>query len=416
MNKTILKKYAKLIVNMGVNLQKGQQAIVTANVDQRELVEYIVEACYKRGASFVRVDWQDPELVKIGSNYADQNILNTVPAWEEEKLKQRLNDMPCMIYIESDDPDALKGSNVDALNEARRMRYPIIKKYRDQMDNKYQWVIVAAPSVKWAKTVFPGERANRAVDKLWQAILKCARMGDGSDRSAMECDPIRNWEEHNQNFNERSAWLNAQKFDRLIYKSSNGTDFTVGLNHNVKWEGGSEVSLQGITFNPNMPTEEIFTTPMRGRADGLLVSSKPLSYQGQLIEDFSIRFENGRAVEVKAKKGQKLLEEMIKMDEGACYLGEVALVPKNSPINESGILFYTTLFDENAACHVALGAGFSNLLEGYENMSQEETFEAGINQSMIHVDFMIGNDDMSITGVKDDGTQVPVFVNGTWAN
>jgi len=416
MNKTILKKYAKLIVNVGVNLQKGQQAVVRADVSQKELVEYVVEACYKRGASMVRVDWEDAELTKISINNADKEILSTVQVWEEEKLKQRVEDMPCMIYIESDDPDAMKGINIDKLNEVSVRRYPVIKKYRDQMENKYQWVIVAAPSVKWAKKIFPGERAGRAVDKLWQAILRCVRMGDGSDRSAMASDPIKNWEEHNKNFDDRSRWLNDQKFDRLVYRSSNGTDFTVGLNHSVKWEGGSEVSLQGIRFNPNMPTEEIFTTPMRGRADGLLVASKPLSYQGQLIEDFSIRFENGRAVEVKAVKGQKVLEEMIKMDEGACYLGEVALVPKNSPINESGILFYTTLYDENAACHVALGAGFSMLLDGYENMTKEEIAKAGVNESMIHVDFMIGNDDLEITGIKDDGTQVPVFKNGTWAD
>ena len=415
MNKTILKKYAKLIAEKGAAVQKGQQVIVTAATDQEELAGYVAEACYKAGASYVKIEWTNAFADRLDNKYADIDILSTVTTWQEEKIKQRAKDLPCMIYIDSDDPDALKGTDVKKAGEVRRRRYPVLKPYIDQMENRYQWVIVAAPSRAWAKKVFPGLRTNDAVRKLWEAILKCARMGDGSDKSAMACDPFKAWDEHNEDFIQRSAWLNEQKFDRLHYTSKNGTDFTVGLNPRVKWEGGGEYSLQGIYFNPNMPTEEIFTSPMRGRADGLLVASKPLSYQGQLIENFSIRFENGRAVEVKAEKGQQLLEEMIAMDEGAPYLGEVALVPKESPINQCGILFYNTLFDENAACHVALGTGFTNLLEGFENMSTEETLAAGVNDSMIHVDFMIGTDDLTITGIKADGTEVEVFRNGTWA-
>lgn len=415
MNKTILKKYANLIVRAGVNVQKGQEVYVFAEIDQGELVKYVVEEAYKAGAKRVRVEWSFNAVNKLDYRYASTKVLSTVLPWQEAKMKQRAEDLPCLIHIESDDPDALKGVNVKKMSQVRQNQYPILKPYIDQMENKYQWVIVAAPSVKWAKKVFPNERAGAAVEKLWQAILKCVHIGDGDDKSAMESDPIAAWEAHNRNFAEKCEWLNSQHFDYLEYKSSNGTDFKVGLIPAAKWMGGGENSLQGIYYNPNMPTEEIFISPMKGKAEGTLVATKPLSYQGQLIEDFSITFKDGKVVECHAKKGEELLKQMINMDETSGYLGEVALVPKESPINRSGILFYNTLFDENASCHVALGRGFTNVLEGFENMTLEETVEAGINDSMIHVDFMVGADDLEIVGYQKDGTAVTVFKNGTWA-
>jgi aminopeptidase len=415
MNKDILKKYAQLIVRIGVNVQKGQKCIVVAGTDQTELTEYVVEEAYQTGALSVRVEWQNSRVDRLHYCYGDVDEMGTVYPWQEAKQKQQSEELPCMIYIESDDPDALKGVNPQKLAEIRKRRFPVLKPYRDAMENKYQWVIVAAAGAEWAKKLFPDVDTETAVEKLWAAILSCVHMGDGSESAALACDPIKAWEEHNKHFMERCKWLNDMHFDRLRYRSANGTDFEVGLIPTAQWMGGGEYSLQNIYYNPNMPTEEIFTSPMKGRAEGVLVSTKPLSYQSQLIENFSIRFHEGKAVEVHAEKGEELLQEMIRMDETAGYLGEVALVPKESPINQSGILFYNTLFDENACCHVALGHGFTNVLQGFEQMTLEETIEAGVNDSMIHVDFMVGAEDLEITGITKDGREIPVFVRGTWA-
>ncbi len=415
MNKEILKKYANLIVRTGVNVQPGQKCIVVVDTDQAELAGYVVEEAYKAGALSVRVEWQNSQIDRLHYQYGDVDEMSTVYPWQEAKQKQQAEELPCMIHIMSDDPDALKGVDAKKMAEVRKRRFPILKPYRDAMENKYQWVIVAAAGEKWAKKLFPEASAEEAVEKLWAAILSCIHMGDGSQEAALSCDPIGAWEEHNKRFTEKCQWLNTMGFERLRYKSSNGTDFEVGLIPTAQWMGGGEYSLQNIFYNPNMPTEEIFTSPMKGQAEGVLVSTKPLSYQGQLIENFSIRFHEGRAVEVHAEKGEELLKEMIQMDETAGYLGEVALVPKESPINRSGILFYNTLFDENASCHVALGRGFTNVLENFENMTQEETIRVGINDSMIHADFMVGAEDLQITGITKDGREVPVFENGTWA-
>ncbi len=415
MNKEILKKYAQLIVRTGVNVQPGQKCLLYISTDQAELAAYIVEEAYKAGALSVRLEWQNSDISRIQYSYEDADEMSTVYPWQEAKQKQISEDLPCMIHIISDDPDAMKGVDAKKVAEIKKRIFPIIKPYRDAMENKYQWVIAAAAGRDWAKKLFPELSADEAVEKLWSKILACTRIGDGSDESAMSADPIAAWEEHNKNFTEKCQWLNGMNFEWLHYKSANGTDFKVGLIPEAKWMGGAEYSLQNILYNPNMPTEEIFTTPMKGKAEGLVVSTKPLSYQGQLIENFSIRFEDGKAVEVHAEKGEELLKEMIAMDEAAVYLGEVALVPKESPINMSGILFYNTLFDENASCHLALGRGFSNVLKNFENMSQEEIEEVGVNDSMIHVDFMVGADDLQITGITSDKREVPVFENGTWA-
>ena len=274
------------------------------------------------------------------------------------------------------------------------------------MENKFQWCIAGVPGVKWAQKVFPGLPDSEAVEKLWEAILDAARANG---------DPIANWEEHNKTIHRRCDELNAKKLTALRYHSANGTDFKVGLMKQGIFAGGAEKDLSGRVFNPNIPSEEIFTTPERGKAEGLLVATKPLSWQGSLIEDFSIRFENGKAVEVKAARGQEALERMIAMDENAAFLGECALISWNSPINKTGILFYNTLFDENACCHLALGRGFDNCVKDYEKYSQEELREMGVNDSMIHVDFMIGSEDLEITGIAEDGSEVEIFRDGVWS-
>jgi aminopeptidase len=274
------------------------------------------------------------------------------------------------------------------------------------MDGKQQWCIAAVPGKAWAKKVFPGERTSVAVEKLWEAILSTSRVCE---------DSLKAWEEHNADLAARCAYLNDLHIEKLHYTADSGTDLTVGMISEAVFCGGGETTKSGVFFNPNIPTEECFISPMKGQAEGIVYSTKPLSYQGQLIENFWMRFENGKVVETGAEKGAELLHQMVTMDEGAAYLGECALVPQTSPINESGLLFYNTLFDENAVCHLALGRGFNDTIRDYHNKTNEECKELGINDSMIHVDFMIGCDSMNIDAVCADGKIVPIFRGGNWA-
>ena len=407
MKKSVLKKYAKLIATCGVNVQKGQEVIVNAAVDQVPLVKEVVEACYKRGAKRVTVEWGCSEVTKVGYKYMSVETMSEIPQWQIEKMKRRVEVIPARIHIASGAPDAMKGVDQKKLAQVSMKTYPIMKPYIDQIDNKDQWCIAGAASPEWAKKVFPDLPKKQAVEKLWEAILYTSRIWD---------DPVAEWKKHNKDLREKCERLNNLGLVELRYKSSNGTDFKVGLLPNADFLGGSEFALgSGIEFNPNVPSEECFTSPRKGAAEGLVVATKPLSYQGELIENFSIRFENGKAVEVHAEKGEELLKQMISMDENAGYLGEVALIPYDSPINNTGILFYNTLYDENASCHLALGRGFTNCIRNYDQYSQKELQEMGINSSMIHVDFMIGSEDMDIVGVKEDGTTVQIFKNGNWA-
>ena len=406
MKKTILKSYAQLIARKGVNIQKGQEVIIRAELDQPEFVEILVQECYKAGASFVEVEWSHQNLTKYHTRYRSQKILNRMRDWEIDKMKNNAKVLPCMIYLTSEDPDGLKGINNTKLMKARQAKYPIIKPIREEMDNKYQWCIAGVPGKAWAKKVFPKLMTSTAEKELWNAILCTSRVDD---------DPIAAWDKHNADLKDKCTFLNDLKIEKFHFKSANGTDFTVGMNLECEFHGGGDTTLSGVYFNPNIPSEEIFTSPMKGQAEGIVYSSKPLSYNGELIENFSVRFEGGKAVEVKAEKGQKLLEEMIAMDEGAAYLGEVALVSYDSPVNKTGILFYNTLYDENACCHLAMGAGFNECLKGFENLTYEQCKEKGINDSMIHVDFMIGTRDLTIDAYTADGKTVRIFENGTWA-
>ncbi len=410
MKKTSLRKYAKLIVNKGVAVKRGQEVIVIAELDQPEFVTMVVDEAYKAGASKVVVDWTHQPLQKIHVRGRSLKVMSTVEDWEVAKMERRAEVLPCMIYLISEDPDGLNGINFKKMAKSAQARMKIIKPIRDKMENKYQWVIAAVPGKAWAKKLFPKERVGKAVELLWEAILKCAR-ADGED-------PCAAWDAHNADLSARCAYLNSLGLESVNIKSSNGTDITVGLIPDAVFMGGCEEALgSGIVYNPNMPSEEVFITPKKGEAEGIVYSSKPFSYNGQVIESFSVRFENGKAVEIKADDNKKtaLLNQMISMDEGAAYLGEVALVPYSSPINQSGILFFNTLFDENAACHLALGRGFSNCLKDYEKYSHEEAKEAGINDSMIHEDFMIGASDTEIIGKTKDGRKIQIFKNGEWA-
>ena len=402
-----MKKYAHLIARVGANIKKGQPVRIIAEADQFEFINLLVTECYKLGASRVDIEWTYQPITKTDYKYRTLKSLSEVPLWKEEKLKLMVEEVPCRIFIESEDPDGLKGVNRDKMQKSQMARYKITKKYSDALENKDQWTIAAVPSYAWAKKVFPNETKRNAYNKLWDAILETVYV-------TKDNDPVKEWDNHNKNLKERTKWLNVKKFDYLEYKSSNGTDFRADLIPEAHWCGGGEETLSGNFFNPNLPTQEVFTSPKKGFAEGTLVSTKPLSYQGQLIEDFKITFKDGKAVSWDARENKDLLDKMLSMDEGAPYLGELALIPQDSPIANTGILFYNTLFDENASCHVALGRGFCDTIDDFQNKTLEECQALGVNDSMIHVDFMIGADDLAITGYKD-GKAYPIFKNGNWA-
>ena len=406
MNKRVLKKYAQLIVEVGANVQKGQEVHLTISTENTEFARYVVEACYKAKADKVIINWTDPEITKLNYKYRSVKSLAKYEKWEIEKLQHRVDVVPVRIFIEDQDPDALKGIDQAKVGKVQMQTYPIIKPYIDKIEGMDQWVIAAIPGEKWAKKVFPNETKAKAKEMLWDAILKAARVDD---------DPVAAWKAHNKNLADKCAKLNELDFDYLEYTNSLGTNLKLELAPTNIWLAGSEEArVSKIVFNPNMPTEEVFGMPKKDGVNGIVYSALPLSYRGQLIENFNIRFENGRAVEAHAEKGEELLNQMITMDEGAAHLGEVALVPYSSPISQSGILFYNTLFDENASCHLALGRAFYNNVKDYEKYSKEE-MEQLVNNSMIHVDFMIGTKDLNIVGTRKDGTKVQVFKDGNWA-
>ena len=412
MKKTYLREYAKLLVKSGIAVKKGDIVIINAGLDQPEFVKMCVEECYRAKAARVMVEWSYMPLTKINVNNMNAKLLGRVEAFEEAKLKYRLDNNVAMLHLVSDDPDGLKGINQERYAKSMAEKMKVIKPYRDAMDNKYKWCIAAVPGNEWARKVFPGERTSTAVEKLWSAILLASRV---TDKDGKLLDPVEEWDKHNKSFLRRCEILNAAGLCELRYKAANGTDLKVGLIENGSFMGGGENTLGGEYYNPNIPTEEIFTSPKAGVAEGIVYSSMPLSWRGEIIDNFSMRFENGRVVEVKAEKNEELLKKMVSMDEGASMLGECAFVPYNSPIRESGIMFYETLFDENAACHFAIGRGFTNTIVDYDKYTNEEMKEMGINDSALHVDFMIGTKDLSIVGIKKDGGELVIVENGLWA-
>ncbi|MBQ4323345.1 MAG: aminopeptidase, partial [Clostridia bacterium] len=375
MNKSLLKKYARLIVRVGANVQRGNRVVIYADTEQSELAVEVARDAYRCGAEHVAVEWGNDALTRLHYTHRMTDVMAEVPRWEKEKMKDMSERLPCRIYIDSDDPDLLRGISQEKIRAVQSARVKAFKPYRDAMENKHPWTIAAAPSKAWAKKIFPDLTPAKAVDALWNAILKSVHVSP-------DTDPVKEWAVLNEGFRAKCEWLNKNNFAAMEYTSSNGTNLLVGLIQGVQWLGGGESTLDGHFFNPNLPTEEIFTSPKAGAASGKLVSTKPLSYNGQLIENFSITFEQGKAVSWEAEKGKAMLDQLLSMDEGARMLGELALVSKQSPINRSGILFYNTLFDENASCHVALGFGFTNLYPGFENLTREELTARGINESM----------------------------------
>ena len=403
-----LQKYAHLLVAGGCNLQPGQELYVSADVTQAPLVRLVVAEAYGMGASNVTTYYTDEQVSRI--NYLEKSLeqFADFPEWRAVLQNGVARRGAALLFISSEDPMGLAGVDPKKLSTFQVAATKACKEWRDGMDfGRNVWVIAGAASPAWASRVFPDLPEDEAMEKLWAAILHTAR-ADGAD-------PCADWLTHDESFVERAAWLNEQKFTALHYTNSLGTDLTIGLNADGIWAGGGETTVSGTRFFPNMPTEEIFTSPDYRRVDGVAVASMPLNHGGALVQDFRVEFQGGRVTGYHAKQGEDVLASIIDTDEGSHYLGECALVPYGNPIQQTGILFLNTLYDENAACHIALGRGFAECLAGGRDMSAEELKERGVNDSLTHVDFMIGTADLNIMGVRPDGTEVPVFINGVWA-
>ena len=403
-----LRRYARLIAVTGGGIMPGQSVVLRAGLDQPEFVLMLAEECYRAGAAEVEVEWEYQPLAKLDNRWQSVDTLGTVKPWQEQKLRCRADSLPVMLYLESADPDGLAGIDQQKRAEAMRRRYAVTKPISDAMENRYQWCIAAVPGAGWARKVFPGLPDGEAVERLWEAILSCSRALDG--------DPAENWAQHNAFLTDRCRRLNSMGLVKLEYRSANGTDLTVGLIPEARFLGGAETNpVNGAVYNPNIPSEEVYITPRAGEAEGIVYATRPLAYRGQLIEDFWIRFEGGRAVDCGAGRNEEALRALIAMDEGSCMLGECALVPYESPIRNSGIMFYNTLFDENAACHLALGRGYTSNIENYGSYTLDELRAMGVNDSMVHEDFMIGAADLAVTGIRATGERVPIFTDGGWA-
>lgn len=406
MNKKQISQYAQIVIDLGVNLQKGQDVIIQASTDNIPMAEELTRIAYEKGARHVEILWQNETVQRLKLIHESVETLSQFTAVDKAKMEDQIKRLPVRIYVTDEDPDALKGIDPDKIIKPSMKRGPIIRKYRDRMDGSYQWCIVGMPSLKWAKKMYPKKSAKAAMKAQEKAILHTMRLDTEN--------PMKEWKKHVADLKARAKKMNALKLKSLHYTSSNGTDFTVGLSKDGIWGAAEETQSNGVSSCVNMPTEEVFTSPLNNTAEGIVYSSKPLSWNGNMIEDFSIRFHEGQAVEVKAKKGQKYLEQMIQMDATANRLGEVALVPYDSPINQVGTLFYSTLYDENASCHLALGMGFDECIKGAREMNAKQKEEAHLNKSMIHVDFMVGTRDMKITGITGKGKEVVIFENGVW--
>jgi len=408
MNESLLQSYARLIVRTGANVSKGQTVVIRALVSLEDFVNRVSEECYLAGAKRVFVHWQSQKLDRTDALHAAEEDLSFVPPFEEDAHRFMADELPVLIWLDGEDPEGLSGVDAAKVARVQQAKNKVLGKYRAMTENRMQWTIAGVPTKEWARKVFPEEKNDEeAVEKLWKAILKTARAEDGKGEE--------NWARHEEELKARCAYLNSLRLTRLHYHSANGTELTVGLIPGVLFLGGGEKDIQGAFFQPNIPSEECFTSPRKGEAEGVAVSSKPLIYKGQRIEDFSVRFEKGKAVEVHARIGEEALKSILTIDDGSAYLGECALVPFDSPINQTGILFMNTLYDENAACHLALGMGFTELYPGFEKLGEEEVHKRGINDSLSHVDFMIGTRDLSIVGTRENGEEVPIFKDGTWA-
>ena len=407
MNEKMIKKYAELAIRKGVNIQKGQSLIINASIYAVDMARACVKEAYAAGAKQVVVFYNDEKISREHYLHQDVETLCNVHPWQVDCRLDYFKEGAAILHIISELPNIYAGVDASKVNQANLAFSKVsgeLKAYT--LKSKVQWCIVAVPNQEWAEKVFPNE--ENAMEKLWTAILDCAHVREDND-------PIQEWNDMIDHFDSRLSIMNEHNFKALRFKNSIGTDLEVGLVENHVWAGGCEVAGNGVPFEPNIPTEEIFCMPSKYQVNGKVVSSKPLNYNGGVIDNFTITFKDGKAIDFDAECGKEYLEQLITFDEGSPYLGEVALVPYHSPISESGILFYNTLFDENASCHLALGAAYPMNVKGGNDMSKEELAAAGANDSMTHVDFMFGTSDMSVVGIKADGSEVDIFVNGDFA-
>lgn len=408
MDNSMLEKYARLIIKTGVNIQKDQVLMINSPVECASFTRMVAQIAFEEGARDVEINWKDELFSKIKYMLAPEQAIAEFPEWNRDFYLSNVRRGAAFLTITASDPELMKDVDPKRMAMAGKARSTALKEYADRlMSNKNPWCVAAAPTLEWAKKVFPGIPGEEAVDKLWQAILKSVRV-DAED-------PVAAWNQHKVNLSKSTEFLNKNAFKILVYRNSLGTNLKIELPEGHVWIGGSENTQDGQEFMANMPTEEVFTLPKKSGVNGVVVSSMPLNYNGNLIEDFTLTFHEGRIVDFTAKKGYDVLKGLIETDEGSHYLGEVALVPNNSPISNSGILFYNSLFDENASCHLAIGRAYP-CIRNAESLSKQELEELGVNDSLIHEDFMIGTKDLEITGITASGEEVPVFRAGNFAD
>lgn len=402
-----LSNYAQLAVNVGVNIQKDQYLFISASTDALQLVRLITEKAYDAGARQVFIDWTDDVITRLRYEKAPADSFSEFPSWKKMEREQLAEKGAAFISIVSQDPDLLNGIDPDRIRDFQKASSTALSEFRQAMQaDKFSWTVIAAPSPAWAAKVFPELPGEQQTDALWDAILRAVR-------ADLE-NPVEAWIEHDKNLHKKVDCLNGKHYLKLHYTAP-GTDLTIALPEKHLWCGAGSINAAGHSFMANMPTEEVFTAPLKEGVDGYVTSTKPLSYAGTVIDRFKLTFAGGKITEVSAEQGEDMLKQLIDTDEGAQYLGEVALVPHDSPISNSNILFYNTLFDENASNHLAIGSAYAFCLDGGKEMSPQQLKANGLNQSLTHVDFMIGSAEMDIDGILPDGTAEPIFRKGNWA-
>lgn len=408
MEYSLLEKYARLIVKSGLNIQKGQILVINCPIEGAQFARAVAEIAYKEGAGDVVMNWGDEKFAKVRYLYAPEKVFEEFPQWKKEFYLSYARKGAAFLSVAASDPELMKDVDPTRLAKASKTSNIALKEYSERMmSNQNTWCVVSIPTKAWAKKIFPELSPEDAVEKLWKTIFKTARV----DKE----DPVAAWQEHKENLKRRRKFLNKNQFQSLHYKNSLGTDLKIELPKGHLWAGGSDDTPEGVEFIANIPTEEVYTLPKKTGVNGKVVSTKPLNYNGNLIDHFTLTFEEGKVVDFSAKEGYETLKHLIETDPGSCYLGEVALVPYDSPISQSNILFYNTLFDENASCHLALGKAYPTCLENGENMTKEELEKAGVNDSLVHEDFMVGSKDLEIIGVNAKGEEVQVFQDGNFA-
>ncbi|MCL2221914.1 MAG: aminopeptidase [Oscillospiraceae bacterium] len=405
MNNELLKNYAKLFVQVGGNVQRGQTVVISCPIACAHFGRMVQDEAYDAGASEVLIDWVDDLSYRIWFLRSSDTVFSTYPQWKVDKLKDQDKKDAVYLQIDSSDPELLKDINLERIKKYRKASRGATKEHsRNLMTNAQRWSIIAIPSTSWAKKVFPHLAEEEAVENLWNLIIKAAR--------ADSDDPVADWIKHRNILAKRIEYLNNADFSKLRFSTGLGTDFTVGLVQNHIWVGGNVLDKHGTPFFPNMPTEEIFTMPDRNSCDGRVVASMPMFYSGNLIEDFEFTFKSGSVEKYDARIGKESLASILEIDEGASQLGEVALVPNSSPIGQMKTMFYNLLFDENAASHLALGKSYPFSVTGGEKLNDEELKALGGNYSLTHIDFMFGTSDMRVAGLKHDGSETVIMENG----